>query len=323
MQAITRLFPLWAILVSALAIAAPGVFRPLGPAVTGLLALIMFAMGVTLRPTDFRRILTRPAPVLAGLGLHYLVMPLAAWGLARVFAMPPDLAAGMILVGSVASGTASTVMVFLARGDVALSVTISAFSTLAGIVATPLLTRLYVSAQIAVNEWGLLLSILQVVAAPVALGLIVNAAAPRLVRRVEPVLPLTSMAAILAIIGAVVSGVHGSLLAVGPGVLLAVALHNGVGLLCGYWGGRLLGFDERICRTLALEVGMQNSGLAATLGRLYFTPLAALPGAVFSVWHNLSGSLLAGFWGGRPAGEASAYEPAPHSPASSSSNARR
>jgi BASS family bile acid:Na+ symporter len=117
---------------------------------------------------------------------------------------------------------------------------------------------------------------------------------------VEPVLPLVSIVAILLIIAAVVSGAQASIAAVGPLVMVGVVLHNGTGLLGGYWGGRLLGFDESICRTLALEVGMQNSGLAATLGIKYFSPLAALPGAIFSVWHNLSGSLIAGFWAGRP-----------------------
>jgi BASS family bile acid:Na+ symporter len=300
MSSVTRLFPLWAVLISVAAYFAPGVFLPLGGWVTNLLALIMFAMGVTLRFADFRRVLTRPAPVIAGLGLHYLIMPLAAWLIARLLHMPPELAAGMILVGSVASGTSSTVMVYLSGGDVALSVTISALSTVVGIVATPLLTRLYVSTDIAVNVGGLLWSIVQIVAIPVVLGLVVNHLLHRLVRVIEPALPLVSMFSILAIIAAVVAGTQGSIATVGPLVMLGVVLHNGLGLLGGYWGGRLLGFDETVCRTLALEVGMQNSGLAATLGKLYFSPLAALPGALFSVWHNLSGSLIAGFWANRP-----------------------
>lgn len=310
MLVVTRLFPCWALLVSALAFARPGLFRPLGGTITPLLALIMFAMGVTLRLEDFRRVAVRPAPVLAGLGLHYLIMPLAAWAIARALRMPPELAAGMILVGSVASGTASTLMVFLSRGDVALSVSISALSTCVGVVATPLLTRLYVSASVAVHGWSMLLSILEVVALPVLAGLVVNHLAHRQVRRVEPVLPLVSIVAILSIIGTVVAGAQGSIATVGPVVLVGVVLHNGIGLLGGYWGGRLLGFDEAVCRTLALEVGMQNSGLAAALSRAYISPLAALPAALFSVWHNLSGSLLAGFWAGRPV-RGRAAEPVP------------
>ncbi|WP_321912582.1 ketopantoate/pantoate/pantothenate transporter PanS [Paraburkholderia sp. J11-2] len=298
---ITRLFPLWAVLVSLLAYFDPGLVAPIAPHVTTLLMIIMLSMGVTLSFADFQRVFTRPAPVAAGIFLHYLVMPLAAWAIAKVLHMPPDLTAGMVLVGSVASGTASNVMIYLARGDVALSVTISALSTLVGVFATPLLTRLYVDASIVVDVRGMLMSILQIVGLPIAIGLVVNRLAGGLVRRVEPVLPLVSMVSILAIIAAVVGGTHASIATVGPLVALGVVLHNGIGLLGGYWGGRLLGFDESVCRTLAIEVGMQNSGLAATLGKLYFSPLAALPGALFSVWHNLSGSVLAGYWAGKPA----------------------
>jgi bile acid:Na+ symporter, BASS family len=217
--------------------------------------------------------------------------------------MPPDLQVGMILVGSVASGTASTLMVYLARGDVALSVTIAVFSNLVGVLATPFLVRLYVSADIAVDTKGLLISIVQIVLVPIALGVLCNRLVPRLVRAAEPALPGVAVLSILAIIGAVVAGTQSTIATVAPVVILGVVLHNGMGLLGGYWGGRLLGFDESICRTLALEVGMQNSGLAATLGRLYFSPLAALPGALFSAWHNLSGSVLAGFWARRPLSE--------------------
>nr|WP_295739115.1 bile acid:sodium symporter family protein [uncultured Acidocella sp.] len=299
MRAVIRLFPLWAILIAAAAFLAPASFTPILPWVTLLLGLIMFAMGVTLTPADFRRVAQKPGPVLAGLGLHYLIMPLAAFIIAKLLGLPPQLAIGMVLVGSVASGTSSTVMVYLAGGDVALSVTISAVSTLVGVVATPLLVQLYATHGIQVNVMGLLVSIVKIVLVPVALGVAVNMLAHRLVRRVEPVLPLFSMVAILLIIAAVVAGTAHAIAAVGPIVLLAVVLHNGTGYLGGYWGGRLLGFEESVCRTLAFEVGMQNSGLAATLGKLYFTPLAALPGAIFSVWHNISGSLLAGYWRAR------------------------
>ncbi|SAK92572.1 Sodium Bile acid symporter family protein [Caballeronia calidae] len=298
---ITRLFPLWAVLASVAAYCAPSSVTCIAPHVTTLLTIIMLSMGVTLSIDDFRRVFTRPAPVVAGIVLHYLVMPLAAWVIAKALRMPPDLMAGMVLVGSVASGTASNVMIYLARGDVALSVTISALSTLVGVFATPLLTRLYVDASIAVDVHGMLMSIVQIVALPIVIGLVVNHFFGKLVRKVEWALPLVSMVSILLIIAAVVGGTQKSIASVGMVVAIGVVLHNGIGLLGGYWGGRLLGFDEAVCRTLAIEVGMQNSGLAATLGKLYFTPIAALPGALFSVWHNLSGSMLAGYWAGRPA----------------------
>ncbi len=303
LASITRLFPIWAVLLSVLAYFSPTTFTGISPWISQLLMLIMFAMGVTLNIGDFKRVLSRPAPVAAGIGIHYLVMPLAAWALAMAFNMPPDLSAGMVLVGSVASGTASNVMIYLAKGDVALSVTISAVSTLVGVFATPLLTRLYVDASISVDIVGMLLSILQIVVIPIGLGLVIHHLFRPLVHKVEPYLPALSMVCILAIISAVVAGSQGHIASVGFVVIIAVILHNAIGLLSGYWGGKLLGFDESTCRTLAIEVGMQNSGLAATLGKIYFSPLAALPGALFSVWHNLSGSMLAGYWQGRPVKE--------------------
>lgn len=298
----TRLFPLWAIAVSALAYFVPGAFIGLLPHVAQLLMLVMFGMGVTLSLADFKRVLTRPAPVIAGTVIHYAVMPLAAWLVAKLLHMPPDLTTGMVLVGSVASGTASTVMVYIARGDVALSISISAVSTIVGVVATPLLTRLYTDASIQVAIGPMMMSILQIVAIPVGLGLLINTLFNRTVKRVEPILPVVSMVAILLIIGAVVSGTHSAIASVGLLTIVGVILHNGLGLLGGYWGGRLLGFDKSVCRTLAIEVGMQNSGLAATLGKLYFGPTAALPGVLFSIWHNLSGSTVAGWWSSRPTG---------------------
>lgn len=297
---ITRLFPLWAILLSIVAYYTPGSFTPIGAWVSTLLMLIMFAMGVTLRFADLNAycpVLRRwPPPP----SWHYLVMPLAAWVLAWLFRMPPDLSAGMILVGCVASGTASNVMIYLAKGDVALSVTISTGSTLVGVFATPLLTRLYVDTHIKVDVAGMLMSILQIVVIPIFAGLVIHHLFTATVNQVEPFLPAFSMGCILLIISAVVAGSQSFIGSVGLIVIVAVILHNGIGLLAGYWGGRLFGFDETTCRTLAMEVGMQNSGLAATLGKIYFTPLAALPGALFSVWHNLSGSVLAGYWSGRP-----------------------
>ncbi|MEY0031321.1 bile acid:sodium symporter family protein [Providencia rettgeri] len=297
---VTRLFPLWALLLSIFAYYTPNSFTGISPFISYLLMLIMFTMGVTLRISDFKRVVTRPAPVIICTFIHYLIMPLAAWLLAKAFDMPADLAVGMILVGSVASGTASNVMIYLARGDVALSLTISSVSTLVGVFATPLLTLLYADTSISVNVMSMLLSILQIVIIPIIAGLVIHHLFSEIVKKIEPFLPSLSMICILAIISAVVAGSQSHIASVGFMVAIAVVLHNGIGLIGGYWGGRLFGFDESTCRTLAIEVGMQNSGLAATLGAQYFGAMAALPGALFSVWHNLSGSLLAGYWQGKP-----------------------
>jgi len=237
---ITRLFPIWAVLLAVAAYYSPHTFTPLGPYVSPLLMLIMFAMGVTLEFGDFKRVLSRPAPVAVATFLHYLIMPLAAWVLAKLFHMPADLAAGMILVGSVASGTASNVMIYLAKGDVALSVTISAVSTLIGVFATPLLTRMYVDTHIQVDVVGMLLSILQIVVIPIFAGLVLHHLFTKTVKRIEPVLPLLSMVCILAIISAVIAASQSLISSVGLVVIVAVVLHNAIGLLGGYWGRQIV-----------------------------------------------------------------------------------
>ncbi|NUE65674.1 bile acid:sodium symporter family protein [Snodgrassella alvi] len=299
---ITRLFPLWAALCSIFAYRNPAVFVPLKPYISEMLMLVMLSMGMTLKIEDFTRVLKRPTPIVAGIGLHYLIMPLAAWLIAKMLDMSPELQAGMVLVGCVASGTASNVMVFLSKGDVALSVTISALSTIVGIFATPLLAKMYIAASIAVPVMSMLKEIFLIVALPITFGVTINYFAPQLVKKVVPSLPLITMCLIIIVLSTVVSlssdkiGIETAI------VVIGVILHNALGLIGGYWGGRLFGFDKSICRTLALEVGMQNSGLAAVLGSSFFGPMAALPGAIFSLWHNISGSFLASYWSGKPTG---------------------
>lgn len=296
---ICQLFPLWAIAIAVLAFYQPTSFAPFAPYISYLLMFVMFTMGVSLSIADFKYVLTRPKPVVVCTALHYLVMPLGALLLTKVFQMPTDLAVGMILVGSVSSGTASNVIIYLAKGDVALSVTISSISTLLGVVFTPLLTYLLVGHSVEVNMWSMFEHIVLIVLIPILSGLVIHHLFNGLVRRLEPILPLFSMCCIVFIIGVVVGASQAQIEKVGLMLMLAIILHNGLGLLGGYWGGRLFGFDESTCRTMAIEVGMQNSGLATTLGQS-FSALAALPGAIFSVWHNISGSLLAGYWQKRP-----------------------
>ena len=297
---LTRLFPLWAILCAIVAYFSPNVFLPVSPYTSQLLMFVMFTMGVTLSIDDFKRVVTKPKAVIICTLLHYIVMPLTALILSKLFTMRPELLVGMVLVGSVASGTASNVMIYLAKGDVALSVTISSVSTLVGVVVTPILTFLLVGTTVEVPVWKMLVHIIQIVLIPIVLGLMVHHFLNSVVKKCERFLPLLSMLCILLIICIVVAGSHDRIAQVGITVIFAVIIHNGIGLLGGYWGGRLFGFDESTCRTMSLEVGMQNSALAATLGNTYFSALSALPAAVFSVWHNISGSLLAGYWQGKP-----------------------
>ncbi|UCE88353.1 MAG: bile acid:sodium symporter family protein [Pseudomonadota bacterium] len=297
MKRLTLLFPLFALVLSAMAFAAPWAFMPLKPAIVPLLGIIMFGMGMTLTAEDFRRVLRRPGVIALGTVLQYTVMPLGAFLVAMALGLPPDLIAGMVLVGSSAGGTASNVICYLARGDVALSITLTMVSTLLAVLATPSLTWLYSGQLVPVPVANMLVSVLKIVVIPVALGATLNTLFGRRLRKLQPAFPLLSMIAIVAIIAIIVALNQGRIAGMGLSVLAAVALHNALGLTAGYWLPRWLGHDKTVCRTLAIEVGMQNSGLSVALAVNHFSVAAALPGAVFSIWHNLSGSLLAAVWG--------------------------
>ncbi|MFC4563982.1 bile acid:sodium symporter family protein [Nocardiopsis mangrovi] len=271
----------------------------LSPSVPLLLGVIMFGMGLSLRPADFAIIVTHPRAVLVGIAAQYTIMPLLGFGVAWALDLPALLTVGMILVGAAPGGTASNVIVYLARGDVALSVAMTSISTLLAPVLTPLLVLWLAGSTLPVDGAGLVVSILQVVLGPVLAGLLVRLVATRLVERVLPLLPLVSVGGIVLVVAAVVGANSESVLSTGPIVALAVILHNGMGLALGYGAARLTGLPETARRAVSVEVGMQNSGLAATLAAGHFAPLAALPAALFSVWHNLSGALLATYWARR------------------------
>lgn len=292
----TALFPLWAMLGVLVAWMLPQWLVPLKVAIVPLLGLVMFAMGMTLTAGDFLTVLQRPFPVVLGVVLQFLLMPLAAWVLAKLAGLPPQLAVGLILVGCSPGGTASNVICYLAKGDVALSITLTTVSTLLAIIATPLLTLLYAGATVPVPAVDMLITILKVILMPVLLGVLVNHFFHRSLLVVRDLFPVVSVAAIVVIIAIIVALNQGQLESLVPGVAIVVVLHNLVGLAGGYWLPRVLGRELRECRTLAIEVGMQNSGLAVALAVKYFSVSAALPGALFSIWHNLTGSLLAGYW---------------------------
>jgi BASS family bile acid:Na+ symporter len=293
---VTRLFPLWALFGCALAYLWPPPFVAARPAIVPLLALVMFGMGLTLTFENFREVLRRPGLVSLGVGLQFLFMPFIGWLLVRLMELPAALAAGVILVGSCPGGTASNVVCYLARGDVALSITLTASSTLLAVVATPFLTWWYVGQTVPVPVLELLLSIAKMVLIPVLAGLLINRYLHHRLARVQVWFPLLSMAAIVVIIAIIVAINRDQLPRVGALLGLAVVLHNLAGLSSGYLLPRLLGRSPRECRTLSIEVGMQNSGLAVALASQYFSAAAALPGALFSLWHNLSGSWLAAIW---------------------------
>ncbi len=262
------------------------------------LGVIMFGMGLTLSPHDFRMVMSRPKDIVIGCLAQFTVMPLLALALTWAFSLPKELALGVILVGCCPGGTASNVITFLAKGDLALSVGMTATSTLLAPVLTPLLVWLMAGTMVDVDTVGMLLSIVYVVIAPIVIGLLCQRFLPKITQAVVPYLPALSSIAIALVVCIVVSHNASRLLVGGMIVVLVVVLHNICGLGLGYLIGRLLGLAEAKKKALSIEVGMQNSGLATSLATLHFAayPLAAIPGAVFSVWHNISGAIAAYFY---------------------------
>ena len=296
MEMIIRLFPIWAIALSLFAYFMPAPFAELKPAIVPLLTVIMFSMGLTLSIDDFKRALSMPRLIITGLFLQYSIMPLAALAIAAIFQLDPALTIGMILVGASPGGTASNVITYLARGNLALSISLTSISTILAIALTPAITLLIADTSIQVPAARMFISILYIVIFPVVLGLTLRHFFAYRIKTVEHYLPLVAVAAIVIIIAIITALNVKQFSQLGITVLFAVILHNTAGLLAGYGSARLMGYPKKECRTLAIEVGMQNSGLAVALAIKHFTAAAALPGAIFSIWHNISGSALAFFW---------------------------
>ena len=259
-----------------------------------LLGVVMFGMGLSLRGRDFALVLRRPRDVAIGVAAQFLCMPLAAWAIARALGLPDEIALGVVLVGA-CGGTASNVIAYLAKGDVALSVTMTACSTLLAPLATPAIVLALAGATIEVDAAAMFLSIVKIVIAPVVVGVAVNELLPRFASRIRCAMPAFSSVVVAVIVAAVVAASAARIRDSAALVALAVVLHNALGMALGWCAGRLFRMDAARRRTLAIEVGMQNSGLAVSLATVHFAamPLAAVPGALFSVWHNVSGALFA------------------------------
>ena len=285
------------VLLSALlALAFPDVLSHLKPTlINPLLGVIMFGMGLTLKPEDFRVVFSRPKDILIGCLAQFTVMPLLAFALSRLFSLNEALTVGVVLVGCCPGGTASNVITYLAKGDLALSVGMTATSTLLAPLLTPLLVLLLVGETVDVNVVGMLLSILWVVILPIILGLLTKRLLPRATEQATAYLPAVSSLAICLIVIIVIAANAHKLLSSGWIIVLVVMLHNVLGLAIGYLIGALLKLSPAKRRAISVEVGMQNSGLASSLATLHFAayPMAAIPGAVFSVWHNISGAIVA------------------------------
>lgn len=287
------------IVIAAIALFVPTTFSFLKASyINPLLMIVMFGMGLTLKLDDFKLVLSRPLEVLIGFTAQYAIMPLIALSLVKIFNLPPELAVGVVLVGTCPGGTSSNVMTFLAKGDVALSVTITSFSTLFAPVLTPFITKLLIGATVEVDVMSMFISIVQVVIVPIALGFVINKFFGKITEKLVKILPLVSVTAIVAIVATVVSLNSAKLMTSGLLIIAIVILHNSFGYLLGFFTARVFGLNLSKQKTIAIEVGMQNSGLATSLAATAFAqyPLATIPGAIFSVWHNISGAIIANFF---------------------------
>lgn len=302
-------FALWVILFAFAGFFFPETFRQLAPWIVTLLAIIMFGMGLTISVDDFREVVKRPLEVGIGVVSQFLIMPLLAVLLTRIIPMSPEVAAGVILVGCCPGGTSSNVMTYLSKGDVALSVASTSVTTLAAPIVTPFLVWLFASQYLPVDAMAMFLSIVKVVIVPLALGFALQKLAPGLVRGALPVLPLVSVVGIVLIVAAVVGASKGAIAQSGLLIFAVVVLHNSLGYLLGFFAAKAFGLSLAKRKAIAVEVGMQNSGLGAALANAYFSPVAAVPSAIFSVWHNISGALLANWFSRRVDAVAATQKP--------------
>lgn len=296
---LTNLFPVWVVAGGIIALFEPQWFTWFsGECITWGLAVIMLGMGITLTVEDFQAVMKMPHAVAAGFVAQYLIMPFLGWSVARLLRLDPPFAVGLILVACCPGGTASNVVTYIARANVALSVLMTMCSTFGAIVMTPLLTKWLAGAYVPVSALGLFLSTLKVVLAPLVLGLVLNRYAPRFVKFIMPVSPLISVLTITLICASIIGSSADNLKHSGGVLLLAVFLLHAGGFFLGYLFAWILRYDKINCRTISIEVGMQNSGLGASLAKTHFPqmPLAPLPCAISATFHSVIGSILAGIW---------------------------
>lgn len=298
LEHLSNAFPLWVAAACGTALVEPSLFTWFNPYISQGLAVVMLGMGMTLAPADFARVAARPGAVFAGFVAQFSIMPSAAWAIATLMKLPTPFAVGLILVGCCPGGTASNVVTYIAKADVALSVTMTTCSTLAAVILTPLLTSLLAGHLVEVDSLKLFLDTLQVVVAPVAIGIALNQWAPAIVKRVTPVAPLVSVLAVALICGAIIGQNAAAVQESGRTLLTSIILLHTIGFGVGYAFGRVFRFPPIVARTVSIETGMQNSGLGAVLAKSNFPtePLTAVPCAISALVHSVLGSMLAGLW---------------------------
>ncbi len=295
---VQKTFALWVLVFAGIAFINPDLFSFVGPYIALILGFIMFGMGVTMTVDDFKGVLKQPKAVLIAAIAQYTVMPLLAYGLAVLFNLPAEIAVGVILVGCCPGGTSSNVMTYLARGNTALSVSTTAVSTILSPILTPAIFFLLASEWLEIDAGAMFKSILQIVLVPVILGLVVRSLLGKKAESYGEVMPLVSVIGIVLIVAFVVGASKDRIIESGLIIFAVVVLHNGLGYLLGFLLAHILklGFADQ--KAISIEVGMQNSGLGVALAGVHFaaSPVTAVPSAIFSFWHNISGPLLATYW---------------------------
>lgn len=297
-QFVQKTFALWVIIFAALALWQPEFFVWLKAYIPWILGIIMLGMGMIMTVDDFKGVLQSPKAVLIGVVAQFVVMPGLAFILCKLFNLPPEIAVGVILVGCCPGGTASNVITYMAKGNVALSVACTSVSTLLAPVLTPAIFYLLASQWLKIDAASMFISILQVVLLPIVIGLILRTWLKRQVESYIQVMPLVSVIAIVAIVAAIIGGSKAAILQSGLLILAVVILHNGFGYLLGFAAARFFKLPYAGSKAIAVEVGMQNSGLGVALAAVHFaaSPITAVPSAIFSLWHNISGPALATYW---------------------------
>lgn len=292
-QFVSKTFALWAIVFAVLAFYFPSEFKIFAPYIPYLLGLVMFGMGITLTFNDFGEVAKHPKSVFIGVVGQFVIMPSIAFVLAKIFDLPPDLAVGVILVGSCPGGTSSNVMTYLAKGNTALSVACTTISTLLSPLLTPTIFYVLASQWLDIDASAMFLSVLKMVLFPIFLGLVVRALFKKVIEQASQTMPLVSVISIVLILAAVVAVSKDKIVESGLLIFSVVVLHNCLGYLIGFFSAKLFKLNVIDSKAIAIEVGMQNSGLGAALAAAHFNPIAAVPSALFSFWHNVSGPVLA------------------------------
>ena len=292
-QFVSKTFALWAIVFAVLAFYFPSKFKIFAPYIPYLLGLVMFGMGITLTFNDFGEVAKHPKSVFIGVVGQFVIMPSIAFVLAKIFDLPPDLAVGVILVGSCPGGTSSNVMTYLAKGNTALSVACTTISTLISPLLTPTIFYVLASQWLDIDASAMFLSVLKMVLFPIFLGLVVRALFKKVIEQASQTMPLVSVISIVLILAAVVAVSKDKIVESGLLIFTVVVLHNCLGYLIGFFAAKLFKLNIADSKAIAIEVGMQNSGLGAALAAAHFNPIAAVPSALFSFWHNVSGPVLA------------------------------